>query len=203
MADTSGPQPLPGSLLTREVRWFQRGGLPPPVRAWFTGLPWTHVVERRVDEYDRVAAKEGVGVKRRNGEYIDAKYRLSHVEDVELATGFVGRVEDWVKTDRGERGEELTIVEPVRVVKRIMSVQIDLPPDAVVVSGCDLELVELIVESRHAWSLCFETYGDPDRRQEALEHAVSQVVEFGLPVALNLGAGLSCGYPDWLPAFVF
>jgi hypothetical protein len=193
----SGGQPLPGPVFTREVRWFFDGLLPSEVKNWFTAFATRGERELRTDVYDRVEARRGVGVKRRNGATVDIKTRRSHFDDVYLMRGVVGCVEDWEKNSRSR-----LVVGPdqILVSKDIVTLRFDLDRSKYNdPTGCEAELASIRVGPKRAWSLCFETYGDPDRRAEALSAGVERLFAEGPPPeALYLEAEFSCGYPQWI-----
>lgn len=199
MADVIGTHEPPGPVLTREVRWFMSGPLPEEVVAWFTNGHARSESEVRIDEYDSEAIRQGVGVKRRNGEALDAKYRIVHEQNVDLAPGIVGCVEEWLKVS-GPRNDIPFPAEGESIVvsKEIISKKFDIVVRDGVASGCDVELAELTVGAEKAWSLCFETYGDPALRFEALNEGIKRVLRGPLPELLTLEGGSSCGYPAWL-----
>lgn len=199
MAEVTGTQAPPGPILTREVRWFHDGQLPEEIVAWFTDGQFGEASEVRVDDYDSDALRQGVGVKRRNGEALDAKYRIFHEDHVTLAPGVVGCVEEWLKVS-GPRNDIPFPAdgESIRVSKQIRSRRFDLASRNGVVSGCDVELAEITVGDSTAWSLCFETYGDPILRSEALEEGIRHVLHGSRPEILKLDVRSSCGYPEWL-----
>lgn len=199
MADVIGTQAPPGPVLTREVRWFMSGPMPDEVIAWFTGDDAHNDAEIRIDEYDSDAIRDGVGVKRRNGEALDAKYRIVHEPDLDLAPGVVGCVEEWLKVS-GPRNDIPFPAEgeSIRVSKTIISKKFDIAAKNGIASGCDVELASLEVGSERAWSLCFETYGDPALRFQALSEGIRSVFHGPIPEILNLESSSSCGYPAWL-----
>lgn len=196
MADLSG-QPPTGPLVSREVRWFFDGKLPSEVRNWFTAYATRGEKESRTDVYDREEAQRGVGVKRRNGAAVDIKTMRSHLDDVCLLPGVVGCVEDWEKDSSSG-----LVVGPdqILVSKEIITLLFALDePAGAQPTGCEAELAAIRVGQRRAWSLCFETYGDPDRREEALAVGIESLLgEGSLPEALHLDAEFSCGYPQWI-----
>lgn len=190
-----GGHPEPGPLVTREVRWFFDEPLPRDVKMWFTAFSTRGEKESRTDVYDRAAACRGVGVKRRNGENVDAKHRVWHLDNVLLAPDVSGCVEDWEKTGRSG-----LVVGPdqILITKEIVTLRYDLP-DSHVEVGCEAELASLRVGPARAWSLCFETYGDPDLREESLKAGIKGLLGEGpLPEGLRLDAARSCGYPEWI-----
>ena len=188
---------FPGAILTREVRWFFDGPCPEEILDWFHTRFGDEVSEEhRVDEYHVAALNQGIGRKRRSGSDIDVKHLQAREVEVELAPGVVGVVEDWLKVELAW-DEQFENALHVTVDKRIVSVQVDLP-EGNPRTGCDIELADVVVDGDRAWSLCLETYGDEERRPDALEHGVLALGLDTLPFTLELEASSSCGYPVWL-----
>jgi len=185
------------ALLTREVRWFFDGSLPADVKSWFTAGSTRGVRKSRSDVYDLAPARRGIGVKQRDGVRLDAKHKVAELGVVRLRPGVEGRVDDWEKTVQSG----LT-VGPERLVvsKEIITLRFEAesPPDRGS-AGCEVELASISIGSARSWSLCFETFGDPALRGEALEAGLDGLVGEGpLPEGLELRSERSCGYPEWL-----
>lgn len=182
-------------LVTREVRWFANGPLPVRLVDWFTdGVAITE--ERRVDRYDGFSARVGIGLKYRAGETFDAKYLLSHEEELELADGLAGRVGDWLKMSRPIRDPRALAAPLIPVDKHLRTRRYALPGD---MAGCDVELAEVSGPEGYAWSLCLETYGERQLRRAALGSGVERFVEeTPLPAGVRFEADRSCSYPSWI-----
>lgn len=193
----AGESPQTRPMITREVRWFFEGPLPADVRTWFKDGARRGVRECRTDVYDRRVAESGVGIKRRDGAEIDAKHMVGDPEIVEFLPGVTGRVEDWEKT--GESGLDVGR-DQVVVSKEILTLTFDHPESSADEPiGCEAELASIRVGSHRAWSLCFETYGDPGSRAEALQIGIGRLLGKGqLPAALSLSVSHSFGYPQWI-----
>ncbi len=189
------------AAVTREVRWIRGGPIPASVVDWFTVASANIGREERTDWYDTDFAHDGVGMKRRGTETIDAKIRVMATGAVDLAPGMSGSVEDWLKTstpvsdssdDRGHHHLE--------VAKSIVTRCYPSPgPQA----GCEAELVSIVVGEHVAWSLCFETFGRPEDRFEAFDSGVRLfLADTPLPDGLTFTADKSRGYPDWISRLV-
>lgn len=181
---------------TREVRWFFEGPLPSRVLDWFTSSG-VSTNEHRVDHYDFNSARNGVGRKHRDNATLDTKFRLEVIVASRLAPGITGRVEDWVKVS--EPLSDLanqSLVEPIRIAKNLHTRSFSLNEQP---SGCEVELADVEVSGMRAWSLCFETFGDPALRGKALQAAVDRFFSGGLlPQGVELGLDSSIAYPDWI-----
>lgn len=181
-------------LLTREVRWFFDGPIPDVIHAWFAGDADVSI-EQRFDQYDVVAARSGIGSKLRHTGEFDIKQRLALVGSVELAPGLVGIVEDWQKTTRLAAGAPIAMAASIAVVKTTTSRRFVLNGEA----GCEVELASVEAGARRAWSLCFETFGRFDAREEALRAAVRALLaESPLPPGQHFPLEASQSYPEWI-----
>lgn len=187
----------PGALLTREVRWFREEPTPGEVVDWFVGA--TDVErEYRQDRYDLEAARRGLGFKQRNMGAIDSKRRLWAEESVNLGPGMTGNVEDWLKiTPSVIDLDQLLEDRHVEVHKDIYTRRYSLGDEAG--SGCEAELASIRMDGVKAWSLCFETFGAPASRGEALSAGVRRFLEDSpLPMGIRFDAASSLAYPAWI-----
>ena len=204
MSDTTGLPPTRYSVIvTREVRWFAMGELPPEIDRWFTADGTLGAVEHRIDRYNLDHARHGAGVKARGDESLDTK-RLLGARDVDLGHGFSGRVEDWVKTmkpipeDWHRQDGSFVSVTKDLLTRRYLLDAADTSPAA---AGCEAELARLSVADRIAWSFCLETFGDPSRRGDALRAGFDALLaETPLPDGSVIASEFSYGYPYWLDA---
>ncbi len=76
---------------TTELRWFFSGSLPRDIGEWFGAS--TGVLEQRCDTYlvdGPVSGRSDIGLKRRFGETLELKIRLSVDETVQLGDGLPG-----------------------------------------------------------------------------------------------------------------
>lgn len=164
---------------------------------WFAGRA---EVEReyRQDRYDLEAARKGLGFKQRNMGSIDSKRRLSVAESVELAAGMTGKVEDWLKiTPSVIDPEHILEDQHVEVHKYIYTRRYALADGGG--AGCEAELASIRINGMQAWSLCFETFGPPGRRQDALLDGVRRFLEDSpLPSGLSFDTATSLAYPAWI-----
>lgn len=196
MVTESGHLGSISALVTREVRWFREGPLPPEVLEWFTESA-THRTEWRVDLYDVKAAEDGIGRKQRDTSTIDSKVRVSIIQDVSLAPGLTGHVEDWLKISRPLGSVTTGISNPLEVEKRLHTRTFALDGNAE--TGCEVELAEIRAGTTQAWSLCFETFGRPEHREDALRAGVEQLVmDTSWPDSFEFTQDSCLAYPDWI-----
>lgn len=155
-------------------------------------------VEHRSDIYDISSARNGVGRKHRGSDSLDVKFLVHVTETESLARGVTGRVEDWLKVSEPLRGlpsQELT--EPLSIEKLRVTRRFDLKDG--IDAGCEVELADIRAGNLHAWSLCFETFGSPGHRHEALRHGVGRLLAETPEVSqLPLTAQASLAYPEWI-----
>lgn len=190
-----GPTSLVDELLTREARWFVDGRLPASVAEWFTAAPDVESGER-VDTYDVASARRGIGRKHRNGELVDVKVRIRDLGEVLLAGRLAGRLEDWRKVSRTADPSRPRLVAPIEVAKALHTRRYPLPGSD---AGCEAELVEVVTNGAVAWSLCFETYGDPTLRARAFHHGIDRfTAETPVPTDLEFAPQRSRSYPNWI-----
>lgn len=191
----------PAGTMTREVRWFFGGGLPRSHLDWFTSVP--HTREQRVDVYDLASARNGVGRKRRDNSTMDVKFRVDVLENVQILPGVLAHVEDWMKISRPLSNAPLQhLADPLPVRKALATRRYLLSHQAG--SGCEAELSEVEIDGAMAWSLCFETFGEPTERGAALQSGLEQFsAETPLPRDLRLGTDASLSYPDWISRIAF
>lgn len=188
------------ALMTREVRWFQEGPLPSAVLHWFTAENCQ--TEQRVDCYDLASARNGIGRKHRGGSTLDTKFRIDGFASTSLAPRLKGQVGDWMKITEPLAGShEHALAEPLPVKKTLITRRIVLSDDDT--SGCEAELADIEVRGMRAWSLCFETFGAPGRREEAIQAGISSVAETPLPNGVAFGDDTSLPYPDWITRLAY
>lgn len=197
MVATTWQRRSPDALLTREVRWFFDGVVPERVVEWFTSSVHHPYQERRVDTYDLDAASLGIGIKSRNGGPRDSKILLDLVQCDWLAENVEGCVQDWLKLS--ESGSDRIIAHTqhrLALVKDIVTRDYRLEGGS---SGCEVELASVRSGAIAGWSLCFETFGEQERREEALTSCVERfIVESPIPDFVSLRSEFSCSYPEWI-----
>lgn len=184
-------------MITREVRWFFDGLVPNRVVEWFTDSAHHSYHEQRLDTYDIDAASLGVGIKSRDGGLRDSKILLDSAQSVWLADGVEGCIQDWLKiSDPGSNWPITNAGHHLRLVKDIVTRDYWLDGGQ---SGCEVELASVRSGAITGWSFCFETFGEPERREEALTTSVRRfVVESPIPDCLSLTSENSSSYPEWI-----
>jgi hypothetical protein len=202
-------------LHTAEVRWFVRGGLPREVVEWF----WLGISPRnpdtREDRYLMLPGCEATGVKVRRGRSLDVKARVGDGVAVSYGAEIEGVRERWVKWSSDDplvtagmatasaSGREWL---GVRKERHLRFFSLDSAPPVELESytaaglGCHVELSRVLAGDTNpfeAWTLGLETYGDPQRLEEALDASVTYVL-LGRPAPVPLTLAASMGYAAWL-----
>jgi len=88
------------------------------------------------------------------------------------------------------------MAEPLRVTKVLTTRRVALEAERE--SGCEVELAQIEAAGIEAWSLCFETFGVPDRRNEALLAGLEAASRSPFPNDYALDDSLSYAYPHWI-----
>ncbi len=194
-------------LVTREVRWFFDGALPSAIFDWFAESGNLVLTERRIDNYDLSVARLGSGRKKRaGGPPLDSKIRLSSQPGVWIGEGMAGHIEDWAKLSNHLPCGHVRLDGEVIVTKEIFTRCFDMEgtaDSAFGPSGCEAELASVRAGTVEAWTLCFETYGDPEMRHQAFRNGINTFLdETPLPEGLQLSPADSSGYPNWLASQV-
>ena len=196
-------------LFTREVRWFDRGEIPPELQSWFDRLGEKQVQPPRVDLY-LAGMDASVGIKLREG-LLEIKPRLEDFGIQMFLTGVAGRVGNWSKwsfslADGDWPGSEAAHWIPVEKVRQIFYFRFDhgeialSKPGEIPESGGGLELtaVSLAGEERW-WTLGFEVIGPQEEQGEILTRLVRHVFDRQSSPMLSVEKSLS--YPEWLEEF--
>ena len=198
-------------LVSAELRWFWRGGVPAAVDAWFRKreVP-AGGGKLRTDEYLVDRSQIELGLKKRGTKPgIEIKGLVGSRGTV--STPFDGRVQIWSKWT----SETLTIDHLPRVNVRktrwlrkfdtsgshVVEIELDdqerprHSPDKLPERGCHFEVVSLEVEGGSTpWgSVGFEAFGDLSTVENSLDRTLSHVA-----TAAELPAGRELSYPGWL-----
>jgi len=205
-----------------EVRWFYEGPIPPEVLAWFQpGGQGPEEPSCRVDYYLRLAERDSLGIKLRQGK-LEIKQRCRDCGVVRLHERVIGRVEHWRKWsfELARAGGDLAdLAVPssawiaVRKERRLRTYRLagdgadmDCALDVIAVDaescsdqGCDWELTTVSAGDRTWWSVCFEAFGDESVLRDTLVLVAKHILGGGVPRAFD--AAHSYGYARWLGAW--
>lgn len=196
-----------GGVHSLEVRWILPGRLDAAVGRWFARFPAS--LESREDMYLVDPHLPGLSAKIRGGMALEVKVYRGSPGALELAGRAWGRLESWQKWSfpcdlpswgiGGPAG--WTPVHKSRRISRFAlasnSVQAHAPGPAHE-PGCEVELVEVGANGKTWWSLGFEATGRAILLRSKLEAAAALVFAQALPGGVELGAGGSSSYEEWL-----
>jgi hypothetical protein len=202
-------------LVSAELRWFWRGGLPAAVEAWFRHAEFPPGGGRpRIDEYLVDRSQIELGVKKRGTKAgVEVKGLVGLRRTV--SAPFPGRVQIWSKWT----SDTLTIDHLPRVAiqktrslrrydasgPRVVEIELDdeerprKSQDLLPECGCHLEAVLLRVDGNDTkWaSVGFEAFGDVSTVEDTLDRTLKHVTQTNLP------AGRELSYPAWLAGLDF
>lgn len=192
---------------TLEVRWFEHGAVPPPLRDWFAQFEpeppstWT--------DYYLPSQDAGLNLKVRD-EKMQIKRRLAGPTPYTFGPRAAGRREQWIKwsfdlADGSPRAwtddpTELWIpIEKTRhqhtyepEAQSALAGALPTTPAATVM----IEVTTLKTPDETAWTLCVEAEGPPNGLEKTLTVAGTALLDADLPVPLR--ANRSFGYVRWL-----
>ena len=215
-----------------EIRWFMEGDVPDEVRQWFSAGGLAVDEEPRVDEYLVLPGSVSTGVKFRqypgdDRASFEMKTRTSEPVAVSFGEHATGQLDTWVKwtcrpTEVASFRESITAgedlwahIEKRRCLRKFSldnagPVEVD-PRTERPTEGCQFELTSIRAatgdrrtidwdSSDRWWSLSYEAFGNP----QSLRDYVQQVATLTLDgwSTLNLDAGASCSYPEWMLRFI-
>ena len=174
---------------TAEARWFLRGPVPEPVRAWFDALGPPPETEARTDRYLAPSSRR-LGVKVREGR-VEAKRRDGPAGHLRVGRA-ASDVTLWSKWSFELAADAEPVGPWVEVAKRRRQRE-------AAGGACALELAEVTVEGEAWWSVCLEATGPTDAaRRTALVEAAGPWL--GRDDAPALPDEAALGYPAWLLA---
>lgn len=198
-------------LVSAELRWFERGGVPNAIAQWFQRELGDYLApaEERVDVYLYLPACEYTGIKLRQGR-LEIKWRKAELGILRFGDTVEGKAEKWGKwlcedpTQESFQpqvgGESWVSVNKVRSQRRYQVLPDELikavPVTESIAQGCTVELTQLGINSNNWWSLCFEAFGEDDCLMDNLQAVASEV--FQTCGGLKLQAQDSYAYPSWL-----
>ncbi|MFB2881653.1 hypothetical protein [Floridanema aerugineum] len=205
-------------LTTSEIRWFDRGKVPPAIENWFTVdvlRENRQTIEEREDLYLLIPGCEFLGVKVRQNR-LETKLRVTEFGILQLRNDLIGVAEKWIKTTCEDAKLESLItpeivakgqwvkVEKVRSqIRYLVADDYSLTPASTAETsqeGCNVELTQLIVNHHPWWSLGFEASGTDDKLISNLETVAKKLFQTFPELELNLVN--SYAYPKWLSVFV-
>jgi hypothetical protein len=199
---------------TVETRWFGEGPLPRHVRDWFRSegrCPEPQPI--RTDYYLRLPGNQSLGIKMREGR-IELKQCLQVFGATDFRASITGVIEGWNKWSfgLGEADANVTRLQGAHeswlgvVKERWLCTYtlngdneiVDVPADPQPLSGCNLELSRVKVESpvEAWWTVGLEAFGRDANLYDLLIKMGGHV--FASNAALRLRLRDSYSYPQWL-----
>ncbi len=190
-----------------EVRWIIADRLDSEVSEWFGRFP--AVLESREDSYLLDPHLRGLAVKIRAAGALDVKVYGGSPGTLDISDRVRGHIESWQKWSfpcelLGHRHGDPAGWMPIRKMRRISRFSLGSGqartslPGPGEEPGCEVELTEVVTGGRAWWSLGFEATGPPGVLRDELEAAAGRVFAQALPGGVELGAGASLSYAEWL-----
>ncbi len=160
--------------LTAEVRWFDKGSIPPAMMSWFTKIHpkvWTEA--EHTDFYYSLPNDDTIGIKLRENR-IEIKKRQAVEKPVRFTPQTTGAIETWEKWSVALRPVEINFNEiaadPIwfgirkrRNLQRYQLTESLIPVtiayDRRVPQGFTLELSQITIRQERWWTIAFEFYG--------------------------------------------
>ncbi len=199
-------------LSSTELRWFYPGELPEAISAWFSAEYLGKALEppeKREDIYLYIASDcDYMGIKLRQGR-LEIKWRKAELGILSVTKRVEGKLEHWDKwTCEDSQAENF---QPQSVVKKSHWVTVSkvrqqrkyqvlaknsvqaVSLDAIVDSGCNVELTQLNIGGNHWWSLALETFGESTDNLHVVANKVFQYYN-----GSSLHPKNSFAYPSWL-----
>ena len=197
--------PVTERVRSLEVRWILPGQLEAAVTGWFARFPaW---VESREDVYLVDPQLPGLSVKLRRGRALEVKVYQGSPGLLEVAGRARGCLESWDKWSfpygpPGQRAAARPGWRPVRKLIRRFAFTGGQgrarAPRKDGEAGCEVELTEVGVHGRAWWTLGFEATGPAGLLRGELETTAALVFAQALPGGMELDAGDSQSYLQWL-----
>ncbi|MEW6145773.1 MAG: hypothetical protein AB1598_12225 [Thermodesulfobacteriota bacterium] len=213
---------------SHEVRWFFDGAVDknPALGSWFeTSSPipkqggfgppvWMGRLGGEPDVYLLVPGADDMGIKWREGNF-QVKGRTASLGVHSFCGRFQGSVERWVRwsyagmpeayrnlfLDGNEKGLITVSVRKTRALRKIKidtydGSALEVDPKEFIDRGINFELTDIEVGGKPYCTVAFEAYPD----DSAMHAAFTRVVEafLGGLKGVELGAGNSMSYPEWL-----
>jgi hypothetical protein len=198
-------------LSSTELRWFYPGKLPEAISAWFATESLGKALEppeEREDIYLYVASDcDYMGIKLRQGR-LEIKWRKAELGIVNIVKGVEGKLETWDKWCEDSTAQNF---QPQSVVDKAHWVRVskirqqrkyqvleqnlvqDVPLDASIDQGCNVEITQLGIGGNDWWSIALEAFGNSTDNLYLVADKVFQDYD-----ALFLQANNSFAYPSWL-----
>ena len=195
-----------GGSPSLEVRWIDRGPIPPAMLAWMG--PFDAWIERREDRYLVGPASPDLGVKIKGGIELDLKAFRGEAGVLELPGGR-GRLERWTKwrfplnsvtlpSTGGSSWLALRKTRHRRSFRRSGDGVVERPVAEAELPGCSVELTTVEVGRETWWTFALEASGEPGDLEPVLRATAELLWGGEQPVGIDLRIEDSMSYPRWL-----
>jgi len=197
--------------LTTEVRWFNKGSIPPAMMNWFTKIhPQVWIEAEHTDFYYSLPNDDTIGIKLRENR-IEIKKQQVVEKSVRLTPLARGAIETWEKWGVALHSAEINFNEiagdPIWVgIRKQRNLQryrlteslapIPIAYHRRVPQGFTLELSRIRVKQELWWTIAFEFYGIANIPITEIQYFIKEIVS-SLP-NLQLEPHSSFGYPQFL-----
>ncbi|MFB2970121.1 hypothetical protein ACE1CD_14190 [Aerosakkonema sp. BLCC-F183] len=201
-------------LITSELRWFNRGKIPPEINDWFNADVFGEhyqLPEEREDIYLYIPECEYLGIKLRQ-QRLEIKLRKAELDTLSLGDHIEGKVEKWVKWSCEDATAESLIpadalkASPWVSVKKVRSQRkyqvsaeasvTSVPVDKAINEGCNVEITQLDIKDNLWWSLALEAFGEDANLMYNLKTVAVWLFQTYPNFKLQLQN--SYAYPKWL-----
>ena len=210
--DAAPAEPSNVVVRSHEVRWFGDGYAPEELVDWYAGLFGLALEQpERTDRYLCLPGWEAVGIKVREGRF-EVKSRDGEPRALSVP-GVEGRASRWTKWSTGGGhvqpflaglgldGGPWVSCTKTRWVRPYLVGDGGLAPnpdEAAEGARCHLEVAELAVGGRLAWTLCLECFDPSGRAPDASTLDTAARTLLAAPPPVGLSAESSMSFPRWL-----
>jgi len=197
--------------LTTEVRWFDKGSIPPAMKSWFTKIHpkvWTEA--ERTDFYYSLPNDDTIGIKLRENR-IEIKKRQAVSKPIRFTPQATGAIETWEKRSialhpAGINFDEIATdaiwvgvrkrrnLQRYRLIESLAPIPIAYHRRAP--QEFTLELSQIRIGKEHRWTIAFEFYETTNIPISKIQNIIKETL-ISLP-ELMLDSHLSFGYPRLL-----
>ena len=197
--------------LTAEVRWFEKGSIPPAMMNWFTQIhPRVWTAAEQTNYYYSLPNDDAIGIKLRQNR-IEIKKRQAVEKSVRFTPLVTGAIETWEKWSVALCPVEINFdeidtdaiwvgVHKRRNLQRYRLTELLAPiPVAYrrrVPQGFSLELSQITVRHKDWWTIAFEFYGIEKIKRNEIKDIIGKI--FTSVPDLRLTSNSSYGYPQFL-----
>jgi hypothetical protein len=201
------------SFTTAEIRWFQPGPIPPPLREsdLLRGASLLRNAAR-TDHYLLLDQAETVGIKLREGR-LEVKHLLSGPKAAVLlpeVAGWFGLWRKWgfvLPASESDAIAHSPLWLPVKKTRYLWSCDLSRGHIRLIgvdttrpVTGCHLEITEVWVRTQLWWTLALEAWGTPETDPQQLYRLLNATTTRALSTlsVRDLPSQDSFSYPAWL-----